>query len=224
MQWTNRRKSRPFLSMQSVFCEGEKAGMLRLILLCHAATDATRQARFPGDEPIEERERQRLAIWNPSLPARMGQLFLSPELRVQQTAEVLRLPERAEQMEITAALADLEYGTWRGRTLADCAQTMKEAVQSWIKDPDAAPHGGESVSALLRRVSDWLNGVAEHSGGYVMAVTHPAVMRAAVIHALGAPVDAFWRIDIAPLSCVEMNAGGGRWQLRGIIPAHHEPE
>ncbi|WP_095206499.1 histidine phosphatase family protein [Granulibacter bethesdensis] len=196
---------------------------LRLILLCHAATEATRQARFPHDEPIRERERQRLATWNSSLPAKMAHLFLSPASRVQQTAEALHLPERAGRTEITAALADLDYGAWRGRTMADCAQSMPSAVQTWIKDPDAAPHGGESISALLSRVSAWLDGVADHSDGYVMAVTHAAVMRAAVIHALAAPADAFWRIDIAPLSRVEMNAGDRRWQLRGIIPAHHEP-
>ena len=41
---------------------------MRLTLLCHAATSAVRASAFPGDEPLEERARQKLA----ALPHRLG--------------------------------------------------------------------------------------------------------------------------------------------------------
>ncbi|MFC7642844.1 hypothetical protein ACFQX6_19370 [Streptosporangium lutulentum] len=41
----------------------------------------------------------------------------------------------------------------------------------------------------------------------------PPVIRAAVVHALGAPAAAFWRIDVAPLARVALTGRGGRWQL-----------
>jgi hypothetical protein len=33
------------------------------------------------------------------------------------------------------------------------------------------------------------------------------------VHALGAPLDAFWRVDVAPLSITELHAHDGRWTL-----------
>ena len=45
------------------------------------------------------------------------------------------------------------------------------------------------------------------------AITHGEVVKAAVVHALGAPLLAFWRIDAAPLAITELHAHGGRWTV-----------
>jgi broad specificity phosphatase PhoE len=45
-------------------------------------------------------------------------------------------------------------------------------------------------------------------------VTHPAVIRAAVLVALNIPPKSFWRIDVAPVSRVDMNLRQDRWTLR----------
>ncbi|OOL28057.1 histidine phosphatase, partial [Rhodococcus rhodochrous] len=50
--------------------------------------------------------------------------------------------------------------------------------------------------------------------GRVVAVTHPAVIRAATVHAFGAPAAGFWRIDVRPLAQVRLHGRGGRWSLR----------
>ena len=47
----------------------------------------------------------------------------------------------------------------------------------------------------------------------VVAITHGEVIKAAVVHALGAPVLAFWRIDASPLAFTELHAHGGRWTV-----------
>ena len=52
-----------------------------------------------------------------------------------------------------------------------------------MTDPDAAPHGGESLTALLARVAAWLDEQAALDGTAV-AVTHGGVVKAAVVHAL----------------------------------------
>jgi broad specificity phosphatase PhoE len=81
-----------------------------------------------------------------------------------------------------------------------------------MTDPDARPHGGESLTAFARRVAAWLDGQAGLGGGAV-AITHGGVVKAAVVHALRAPIDAFWRIDAAPLAVTELHAHDGRWTL-----------
>jgi broad specificity phosphatase PhoE len=48
-----------------------------------------------------------------------------------------------------------------------------------------------------------------------VAVTHAAVVRAAVVVTLGAPPAGFWRIDVAPLTATVLRGGPGRWTVRG---------
>jgi len=86
-------------------------------------------------------------------------------------------------------------------------------VARWLSDPAAAPHGGESVVDLVDRVGRWLDSVTDQRTR-VVAVTHPAVIRAAVLLALDAPPKSFWRIDIAPVSRTTLHHRGQAWTLR----------
>jgi broad specificity phosphatase PhoE len=75
-----------------------------------------------------------------------------------------------------------------------------------------APHGGESIVELIDRVATWLT---QHGdAGKTVAVTHPAVIRAAILAALDAPPKSFWRIDIAPVSQTVLHHRDGAWTVR----------
>ncbi|WP_425315607.1 hypothetical protein [Streptomyces griseoruber] len=50
--------------------------------------------------------------------------------------------------------------------------------------------------------------------GRTVAVVEPDVVRAVVVRVLGAPVAAFWRADVAPLTATEISGRSGRWNLR----------
>jgi broad specificity phosphatase PhoE len=50
--------------------------------------------------------------------------------------------------------------------------------------------------------------------GRILAVTHPAVVRAAILVVLDAPPKSFWRIDVAPVSRTVMHFRGHAWTLR----------
>jgi broad specificity phosphatase PhoE len=83
----------------------------------------------------------------------------------------------------------------------------------WLTEPARAPHGGESIADLIERVDGWLDSLTDDTLRTV-AVTHPAVIRAAILLALDTPPKSFWRMDIAPLSHTAMHFRGGRWTLR----------
>jgi broad specificity phosphatase PhoE len=87
-----------------------------------------------------------------------------------------------------------------------------DRVQAWLTDPTAEPPGGESLISLIERVGTWLDAAASRPPR-VLAITHPAVVRSAIVHTLRAPADSFWRIDIAPLAVVEVRGQPGRWSL-----------
>jgi broad specificity phosphatase PhoE len=182
----------------------------RLLLVRHAATAATRAAGFPADEPLDERGRDDAARLRALLPARREALS-SPALRCRETAAAAGLAEPSIERE----LVECDFGAWAGRTLADVHAAEPAAAQSWMLDPDAAPHGGESLTAFAGRVGGWLARQAEHDGCAV-AITHGGVVKAALVRALGAPLEAFWRIDVAPLAITELHAHDGRWTVTRV--------
>ncbi len=111
------------------------------------------------------------------------------------------------------ALRDLDAGRWSGKALTEIAP---HDLAVWLTDPDYAGHGGESVAALLARIEPFL--AARLTAGNVVAVTHAAVLRAALVAVLDAPPSAFWRIDAAPLTTLTLSSDGRRWALRGLVP------
>ncbi|WP_234485642.1 hypothetical protein [Streptomyces sp. MBT97] len=46
----------------------------------------------------------------------------------------------------------------------------------------------------------------------------PDVVRALLVSALGLPEPAFWRLDVRPLTAVELSGRAGRWNLRVGTP------
>lgn len=86
-------------------------------------------------------------------------------------------------------------------------------LEAWLSRPVAAPHGGESIADLVSRVARWLESLTANPLRTV-AVTHPAVIRAAIVAALDIAPASFWRIDVAPVGRVVMHFRDGRWTLR----------
>jgi broad specificity phosphatase PhoE len=128
-------------------------------------------------------------------------------MRAVQTAATLVLRAEPESL-----LCDCDYGRWAGRSLADVERDEPNAMAQWLGDPAAAPHGGESITALIERAGRWLAGLNGLSGQLV-AVTHPSVIRAVLVHALDAPPQTFWRVDVPPLAIVDLAHNGLRWAL-----------
>jgi broad specificity phosphatase PhoE len=190
---------------------------LRLLLVSQAATAAMREGRFPGDPfaglPLDSRGFAEAQAICARLPGPAGiRALTSPAQAARDTARALGLDAAP-----VAALADLGYGRWHGRALKEIARDEPDALAAWCRDPDAAPHGGESFVELVGRVARWLDGLQEEADkepdeeADVIAVSHAAVLRAALIHVLDAPPASFSRIEIAPLTVLELRRAGRGW-------------
>jgi broad specificity phosphatase PhoE len=177
--------------------------IVRLTMVSHAMTDAMAAGRFPTDEPLNALGHRQVDATVELGP--VDAAWCGPEKRTRQTAELLGL-----RAETDSRLADLDHGAWRGSVLS----TVSPAdLTVWLTDPTQAPHGGESVVALVARVRQWLASMGTRPGN-VVAVTHPAVIRAAILVTLDSPPKSFWRIDIAPTSRTVMHLRGHAWTLR----------
>jgi broad specificity phosphatase PhoE len=173
----------------------------RLLLVRHAPTAATGRA-FAADEPICD-PGQVFGALHGRLPAG-AEAVCSPKLRCRQTAEAAGL-----RPALDPRLAECDLGSWEGSAVEALAA---DPAWRWPLDPDAAPHGGESLTAFSGRVRGWLEEVAP-SDRPLVAVTHAGVIRAAVVHAIGAPLASFWNIAVVPLAVVELHRHVDGWTV-----------
>jgi broad specificity phosphatase PhoE len=178
----------------------------RLLLVRSAATAATRRAAFAADEPLDAAGRRAAARLASGL-GRVDTALAGPALRARQTAAAAGLDAEPD-----ADLGALRAGDWAGLDLTEVGAREPRALRAWLDDPDARPPDGESRTELAWRVARFLDRARGLPGG-VVAVTHASVVRAAVVQALGAPPEAFWRIDVAPASITELHPRDSGWLL-----------
>jgi broad specificity phosphatase PhoE len=114
--------------------------MKQVLLVRHGPTIATRSAGFPSDEALESDGMAQAATLATALPS-SHRTLCSPALPARQTAAAAGLTAQTEPR-----LADCDFGTWAGRRLAEIHAADPEATTEWMTDPDARPHGGQSLA------------------------------------------------------------------------------
>ncbi|WP_338675531.1 histidine phosphatase family protein [Streptomyces sp. SCSIO 30461] len=182
------------------------------VTLVTAARSCSRLAeRFDDDRPLDESGWYEVRLAARHLePLGAAELrYCSPTARSRGTADALGYATLAQP-----ALSDCDMGRWRGYTLTEVAAREPDAVDVWLADPRAAPHGGEPLLGFIGRVGGWLDSRPVDDGGSVLAVAEPAVVRAALVYALKAPPSMYWNVDVRPLSTVVLTGRSGRWNLR----------
>ena len=183
----------------------------RITLICHATTAALRAATFGGDDALDASGTAK-AQQAAGHIGRVDRCWVSPALRARETAAALGLTAVVDER-----LRDCDYGRWTGLRFKQVLLREPRKLVSWIRKPETAPHGGETIQQVLQRVAAWM---AERSRepGHTVAVTHAAVIRAAIVHVIQAQLPSFWRIDVLPLSRTDLRTNGRRWVLRAIGP------
>jgi broad specificity phosphatase PhoE len=144
------------------------------------------------------------------LPGGVDRWLCSPSVVARKTAEAAGF-----HADVDGALSECDFGSWTGSTLAAIEESDPDGLRCWFEDPEATPHSGESIAGLADRVGGWLERIRV-GAGTTGAVTHAGVIRAAVVLALEAPLAAFWRIDVAPLSLTELHSTDYGWRLARV--------
>ena len=179
-----------------------------LILVRHGVTDATKGKLFSGglassNPPLNDEGRGQARAtgeWLAPLSGTFDALISSPVRRTRETAEVLAEFFDSEIVE-EPAVAEMEFGTWDGMSFTEVHEKWPDELGSWLGDLESAPHGGESFRAVEKRVLEGRDRIVEsYAGQTVVVVSHVTPIKTLVADALGAPLEAVYRMELAPAS------------------------
>ena len=198
----------------------------RLDLLAHGASAATRATRFPDDEPLEASAVSALEALRGRLRP-YAEVLISPARAARETAAALGF-----DAEVEMALSDCDYGRWRGLASKEVAEREANEFATWLADPAAAPHGGESFAALIERIGAWLTQSLAREGATLVAAfvfLVAVVIFAQVMPPLnevpeGFPAVVLWQFRMASLGAQAMlwtvlGLGFGAWVQRDFAEA-----
>jgi probable phosphoglycerate mutase len=187
----------------------------RFVLVRHGSTDHSAEKRFSGRNTLQLNEvgqRQAGALAGRSY-GKVTAVVSSPLLRARQTADAIAAP-LGLSVEIVDDLVETDFGAWEGLTFDEARANNPAELDAWLASPDTAPPGGESFSAVGRRVRRAREAViAAHPEGVVVVVTHVTPIKTLIRFALDAPPSAMFRLqlDTASVSKVDYFADGNSW-------------
>jgi probable phosphoglycerate mutase len=179
----------------------------RLLLLRHGVTPLTLEKRFAGiGDPAlleEGRDQARRAAERLRADRRYGPvevIVASPLRRTLATAEavgaVVGLPVKPEP-----GVREIDFGLFEGLTFAEAHERYPDELAAFLGSPEVAPPRGETLAELARRAGrarDRL--IVRYPRKTVLVVTHVTPIKVLVCQALGAPLSAVNRMELAAAS------------------------
>ncbi len=109
-------------------------------------------------------------------------------------------------------LGETRFGAWDGWQ-ADELATFSRRFRRWARDPEVLPPGGESLSAVARRVTAYLTRLAStHPGQCIAAFSHMHALKGFVMTVEGVPWTRHGEFQLPNCAVVTAHWDGSRWQ------------
>jgi alpha-ribazole phosphatase len=125
----------------------------------------------------------------------LAAIYTSPRQRCRQAAQILSAG-RTCLVETVAALRELDFGEFEGRSFAEIAQMYPDVYQQWMEHPTETQFpGGERFCEMYARVIAATRDLrSRHTGQSIALVTHGGVVRIILAEALGMETANLFRI------------------------------
>lgn len=184
--------------------------MATVLIARHGRTTANSSGTLAGWTPgvgLDERGREQATVLGERLvDLPIVRVVASPLQRCQETAALL-VP--SAQIESDDDLGECRYGGWTGQKINDLAKdplwrVVQDHPSAAVFPPGDFPH--ESIAAMQTRAVAAIRRIdaeveREHGPRAIwLAVSHGDVIKAIVTDAMGAHLDTFQRIVVAPAS------------------------
>nr|WP_281363838.1 histidine phosphatase family protein [Nocardioides daedukensis] len=187
-------------------------------MIRHGVTPHTVDKRFsgglasanPGLSDLGREQVRATAEWLQNM--HLDAVIASPVRRTLESAEIIA-EVLGHDLETEAGFAEMEFGDWDGMTFGEVAEKHQADLDAWLGSVDVAPPGGESMRAVQARVLAGLDRtLAAHTGRTIAVVSHVTPIKTLVSHAVQAPLDSLFRMELTPasVSVVSFHENSGR--------------
>jgi broad specificity phosphatase PhoE len=173
-----------------------------VLLIRHAQTDAVGEwlAGRREDVPLNQvgraqSERLRARLSSTDLAA----VYSSPMQRAIETAAPLAR-ERGLRVVPHLDLTEIDFGDWTGERFDALDTDARWTRFNRLRSMATIPHGERAIDVQARIVRALEEARLNHPNATVAFVTHSDVIRLAVLHVAGAPIDLIHRFEITPAS------------------------
>ena len=188
--------------------------MTRFYLIRHAAIDGLGQriaGRMPGVTLNASGREQAAHLALRLARERIDAIYTSPQLRAVQTAEAVALELRLE-VKIANEVDEIDFGDWTGKTYEELAKVAGWRTFNALHSSTRLPNGELLLEAQTRVIAFMERLRAESAEKRIALVSHGDVIRVALAHQLGIPLDFIMRFDVGPasVSAVELHTDGPR--------------
>lgn len=176
--------------------------MSTLVLVRHATTAATGRRLggwTPGVHLDAKGREQAAAVARELAEAPLAAVYASPLERTMETARAIARPHRLAVRQ-RKGIGEVDYGDWTDQPLGRLRRRKLWATIQATPSRVTFP-GGESIRGAQARAVDTVEALAtDHADEHVVVVSHADVIKAALAHYLGMPLDCFQRLVIGPAS------------------------
>jgi ribonuclease H / adenosylcobalamin/alpha-ribazole phosphatase len=199
------------------------------VLVRHGETPLTRERRYSGtggtDPSLTDTGRSQAgAVGRWLADSGLGSVVVvtSPLTRTRETAELVAEALGAGPVVVDDDLRELNFGEWDGFSFAEVRERWPAEHAAFMRSTRAVPPGGESLDAVALRVESARRRLLEaYARRTVVVVTHVTPVKVLVTRALGAPLDAVHRMELAPASVTTL-----AWWMDGnasLRTYNHQP-
>ena len=168
-----------------------------LTLVRHGQTAANTGGIWHGstDTPLSDHGHEQAARVAEGIRKRFqpDAIYASDLQRAHNTARAIAQAVGVE-IQLNPGLREYDLGSWEGRSYRELWD-KEDLWGNMRKDPDFAPHGGESPLEVTQRLVGTLEAIAaDHPGEHVVCVAHGGAMSMALGHILDGDYSQWKRI------------------------------
>lgn len=176
--------------------------MTTFLLIRHADTDYVGRAIAgwkPGVTLNPRGVRQAAGLADTLATVTIDGVYSSPLERARQTALAIAEPRQLE-VQVRQEFGEMQFGDWTDRSFEQLSSSPEWRRFNSFRSGTRIPNGEMMLETQARMVSALERLRAEHPNDTLAIVSHADVIKSALTHFLGMPLDLCQRLELDPAS------------------------
>lgn len=188
--------------------------MTEVLLIRHGETEWNREEIFRGRIDVELSQaglKQAMLLAEHLAEVKLEAIYCSPLKRALKTAQAIAGHHHHLTVQVSPALADMDFGTWQGMSRREVSDRYPELYAQWASHPHKLRMpSGDSLGIIRRRAMRLVKQILATHQGTVALVSHRVVNKVLICALLRLDNSHFWNIrqDVCGVTAFTHENGG----------------